>query len=286
MASASPNGFRPIPDFVIPGFSKCGTTTLFEWLARCSEVSRGGAKEPGFFAYDDLWERGWEWYASVVGDPGAGFVGDGSPAYLDPNWSEAASTRLAAHRPDVRIFILYRDPVERAISHFRHEVRRGREKTPVDRAPSALTMESPYIRASRYATGLAPWVERFPSDQMLVIPLARLSDLGWEAALDHIGLDRRPPPDEVYNDSTQKRSYTAVMRTLYDRNIIQRIEKLAPRGLRKLGARVLLRDPVDKAAPAAEVRDSLSPDVVALLDDEWDRFQQMIRTLPAVPAAS
>lgn len=285
MASTPANEVRPIPDFVIPGFGKCGTTTLFEWLASCPEVSRGGAKEPGFFAFDHLWAKGWDWYASLIGDPGAGLVGDGSPAYLDPNWSEAAATRIAAHRPDVRIMILYRDPVERALSHFRHEVRRGREKTPVDQAPSALTLASAYVRASRYATSLAPWLERFAPEQLLVIPLARLSDAGWEAALDHLGLDRRPSPDEVYNDSSRKRSYTPVMRVLYEHHIIQRVEKLAPRGIRKLGARVLLRKPVEKAAPVDQVREALSPDVAAVLDEEWHRFQAMIRTLPAVPVA-
>lgn len=285
MASAPVNEPRPIPDFVIPGYGKCGTTTLFEWMASCPEVSRGGAKEPSFFAYDDLWAKGLDWYGSVIGDPTAGLVGDGSPAYLDPNWSEAAAARLAAHRPDVRIVILYRDPVERALSHFRHEVRRGREKTPVEAAASALTLESAYIRASRYATGLAPWVARFAPEQMLVIPLARLSDAGWEAALAHVGLDRRPPPDEVYNDSSQKRAYTPAMRVLYEHNIIQRVEKLAPAGIRKLGARVLLRKPVEKAAPAAQVRESLAPEVTALLDEEWNGFHEMIRTLPSVSAA-
>lgn len=285
MASAASTGSRPVPDFVIPGFSKCGTTTLFEWLAACPEVSRGGAKEPDFFAYEDVWAKGWDWYRSVIGDPDAGLVGDGSPAYLDPNWSEAAATRLAAHRPDVRILILYRDPVERALSHFRHEVRRGREKTPVGEAAHALTVDSAYIRASRYATGLAPWTQRFAPEQMLLIPLARLSEAGWEAALDHLGLERRPPPAANYNDSSRKRSYTPVMRLLYEHNIIQRIEKLAPRGLRKVGARVLLRQPVEEAAPADEVRTSLSPEVLGLLDDEWGRFQEMIRELPAVPAA-
>lgn len=285
MGTAAAGGRRPIPDFVIAGFSKCGTTTLFEWLASLPEVSRGGAKEPGFFAYDDAWRKGWDWYASVVGDPAAGLVGDGSPAYLDPAWSVDAASRLAEHRPDVRILILYRDPVERAISHFRHEVRRGREKTALADVAKALTLDSPYVRASRFASGLAPFVERFPPEQMLVIPLDRLGDTGWVAALDHLGLPVRLPPQQVHNDSSSKRSYTPAMRLLYDRGIIQKLERRVPAALRRTGGRLLLRRPVGAAAPTGDVRQALPPEVGALLRDEWERFHEMIVPLRSVPEA-
>lgn len=266
---------RPMPDFVIPGFSKSGTTTLFEWLAGCPEVSRGAAKEPAFFAEDHLWEQGWEWYAGRIGDPSQGLVGDGSPHYLDPKWSERAAARIAEHRPDVKLLVLYRDPLERAISHFRHEVRRNRDTTPVAEVASALTMDSAYVRASRYGTGFEPFAERFAHDQILVIPLERLSDTGWSAALDHLGLGDRPCPEESRNVGSRTPAWTPLMRVLHERGILQKAIEIAPRRIRRLGARVLMKDPVDAAPPIHVVRERLDPAVAALLAEEWEQFEDL-----------
>ena len=275
MDTTSLDPARPIPDFVIPGFSKCGTTTLFEWLSACAEVSRGTAKEPAFFAEDDLWAKGFDWYAARIGDPAQGLVGDGSPHYLDPAWSDAAAKRIAEHRPDVRLLVLHRDPLERAISHFRHEVRRDREKTPVADVSAALTLDSAYVRASRFGSGFAPFAERFSSEQILIIPMERLSDRGWSTALAHLGLPDRPPTRESRNVGSATPSWTPMMRKLHERGIIEKVQRLAPRRLRRLGAKVLLSEPVETAPPTDVVREQIDPAVRSLLDEELARFVEL-----------
>lgn len=286
MESEQLDAARPVPDFVIPGFSKSGTTTLFEWFAACPEVSRGAAKEPAFFAEDHLWAQGWDWYAGRIGDPSQGLVGDGSPHYLDPEWSEKAAARIAEHRPDVKLLVLYRDPLERAISHFRHEVRRNRDTTPVADVASALTIDSAYVRASRYGTGFKPFAERFDPDQILLIPLERLSDTGWSAALRHVGLDDRSPPEPSRNVGSRTPAWTPLMRILHERGILQKAIEIAPRRIRRLGARVLMKDPVDAAPPIDVIREQLDPTVASLLADEWRQFEELRAPFLHVPVAT
>lgn len=65
---------RPVPDFVLLGAMKAGSTTLFRRLEQHPEVLAGGAKEPNFFSREENYAKGLGWYRSVLADGRAGFV--------------------------------------------------------------------------------------------------------------------------------------------------------------------------------------------------------------------
>lgn len=108
----------PLPNFLIAGAAKCGTTSLARQLAEHPEVFIPPEKEVDFFWRDYLWERGPEWYSGVFERAGdARAIGEATPTYMFYPW---AVERIAATLPGARIVVCLRDPVERAYSHFLH----------------------------------------------------------------------------------------------------------------------------------------------------------------------
>lgn len=171
-------GSRALPNLVIIGAMKCGTTALHRALGRHPQIAMSTPKELNFFfgpAHADVasrpswvdgnrW-RGIAWYASHF--PAAAPVrGEASPGYTSPDHPRVAA-RLADLLPHVRLVYLVRDPIARALSQYRHHVRDGTETRPVD---EALTdPDSQYLARSRYHERLLPFLDRFPRGQLLVV---------------------------------------------------------------------------------------------------------------------
>ncbi len=215
-----PNATLP-PDFVIIGAMKAGTTTLFRWLESHPQVALPRAKEPGFFADEAVWSQGIDWYKGLFPPRPRGVItGEASTIYLTPPYTDRAAERLRAHRPDVRLICMVRDPEERLRSHYRHEVQRNRERRPL--AEAVAEPDSPYVSVSRYSVLLQPWIRLFPADQLLVVALDDLDPPdhpGWAAVLAHLGLDYAEPPGEAHNVTAGKPQYTRLMQRIYDSSL-------------------------------------------------------------------
>ncbi len=123
-----PDNDRPgrMPDFVIVGAMKAGTTSLAAWLRAHPQVFVPEQKELHFF--DTLWSRGVDWYGSLfAGAPEDAVLGEATPNYMViEHWVE----RMASVVPDARLIAVLRHPVDRAWSHYRHSVTRGDEVRP------------------------------------------------------------------------------------------------------------------------------------------------------------
>ncbi len=123
---------RVVPHVIIPGVQKCGTSSLFAWMAQHPEIHGSTPKEVHYFDGGPSWERDeWPlrepWYRAhfpTRRQVGAGITIESTPRYmLHPE----APERIAERLPNVRLIVLLRNPVERAISHFFHQKKRGRE---------------------------------------------------------------------------------------------------------------------------------------------------------------
>lgn len=183
-ARSRDDGSGALPTAVVVGAMKCGTSALHAYLAAHPQVSMSEPKELNFFFgpatapsgppetwwREGQWHRGPGWYAAQF-DAALPVRGESSPGYTDPHHVEVAE-RMAALVPDVRLVYLVRDPVQRALSQYRHHVRDGTEHRPV---AEALTDEgSQYLSRSRYAARIAPFLERFRREQLLVVVQERL----------------------------------------------------------------------------------------------------------------
>ena len=135
---------RVLPDLVLAGVQRAGTTALFEALYRLPMVERPRrGKGSHYFSYN--YHRGWEWYQSqfptrrwadiVEARTGRSlFSFDACPYYL---FHPFAVERMAQALPDVKVMVMLRDPVRRAESHFHHSVSHGHESMTFDEAIAA-----------------------------------------------------------------------------------------------------------------------------------------------------
>ncbi|MEX0746104.1 MAG: sulfotransferase domain-containing protein [Phycisphaeraceae bacterium] len=213
-----------LPDFLIIGEMKCGTTTLWDLLVQHPHVFETEAKELHYFgSYSYFGACGANWPATHEGyarhfEMAAldQRIGEATPNYLsDP----LAPVRIAETLPDVRLLVILRDPVERAWSHYWHQVRRGWETLGFEAAIDAEAerlCESydnhekfSYITRGRYVEHLRRYEALFGREQMCVVlldELKRSPQVVAERAWGHLGLDR-PYPEVAKAKHHNRASY-------------------------------------------------------------------------------
>jgi Sulfotransferase domain len=156
-----------LPDFLVIGAMKGGTTSLYHYLSEHPQVHMSKVKEVDFFTSELNWDKGFDWYARQFADAGpTAKKGEASTSYTKfPRYSGVAP-RIADHLPDAKLIYVVRDPMERIRSHYQHNVAIGEEQLPIE---SAIEKNPVYIDYSRYAMQLDQYLEHFPRDQVLVI---------------------------------------------------------------------------------------------------------------------
>lgn len=180
-----------LPDFLIAGAPRSGTTWLYHLLARHPGVHMASPPrpEPKFFLADELYARGLDWYSRTWFEraPVHAVCGEKSTNYLE---SAAAARRIARDLPAVKLVFILREPAERAWSNYLWSRMNGMESETFERA---LALEesrerelAPERRFSRphayfsrglYADLLQPWFERFPRHNVLCL---RCEDLALQ----------------------------------------------------------------------------------------------------------
>lgn len=172
---------RALPDFLVIGAQKSGSTSLFNYLGLHSSVLPSVQKEIFFFnryyACGERWYRRYFPYQCRLIERGM-ITGEGSTTYL---CSPEAPERVHALIPNVKLIAVLREPASRALSHYHHRVRAGREKRPAAEVFSAETLQrwrdgeslpdadSVYLDRGRYAAHIRAWRNVFPADSLLVI---------------------------------------------------------------------------------------------------------------------
>lgn len=189
---------RALPDFIIIGGKRCGTTSVFRNLSRHPgyvPLFPAAQKIKGPHFFDTHFDRGMTWYRSHfpprsrlgASSSGVRFTGESSPYYL---FHPQAPKRAARHVPDAKLIVLLRNPADRAFSHYRERVRHGAETLSFEDALDAekdrlageeeriLKDESyaswthehqSYQAQGRYARSLERWLEHFPRRQFLFV---------------------------------------------------------------------------------------------------------------------
>ena len=185
---------RPLPDYLVVGAKRCGTTSLQNYLLAHPGVAPlfpAAQHIKGVHYFDRNAARPVSWYRSFfpLSVPGRTrrVCGEASPYYfIHPR----AAERAARVVPKAKIIVLLRDPAQRALSQYRDEVRNGQEPLPFAAAvasePARLAPELErmardqhyysfvhehlcYLTWGRYAEHLSRWLAVFPREQVLVL---------------------------------------------------------------------------------------------------------------------
>lgn len=149
---------RMLPAFLIVGAQRCGTTSMFRALTGHPAVLPPFLRK-GVHYFDTGYDPALSWYrahfplrltaAAVRARTGTDpITGESSPYYM---FHPLAAERIARDLPEVKLIVLVRDPVERAYSAHAHELARGYETEPFERAlelePERLRGEEERLRA-------------------------------------------------------------------------------------------------------------------------------------------
>lgn len=151
-----------LPDFVIVGAVRSGSTALYRYLADHPSISMPDNKEVRFF--NRRYDRGLDWYTQqFVGATDDQTVGEATPGYM--NDSETID-RMAATIPDARLIAILRDPVDRIYSHYWMDKTQGRGEPTFEKY---LDERSVPFDCGRYAEKLENVCRRYPREQLLVL---------------------------------------------------------------------------------------------------------------------
>jgi len=212
------------PDFYVIGAAKAGTTSLWNYLRDHPQIHLGPIKEPNFFAYgsegpnvvgpapaEDLRARlhadtvtDADRYRQLFADAGdCQVTGEASVRYL---YKPAAAARIAEARPDARLIVMLRDPVDRLRSH--HTMNRSWGLEPLglvdalaaedERVAAGWGWDWHYVRVGRYAEQVERYLNLFGREQMLFVSYDHFRDdpAGVVGAVSrHLGIDDGYVPD-------------------------------------------------------------------------------------------
>jgi Sulfotransferase domain len=178
-----------LPNLIIIGAQKCGTTSLHNYLDAHPESAMSRRKETDFFLPNGNWDRGLDWYASQF-DPAAKVRGETSTGYTNLPASTGTAERIRSVVPGARLIYLVREPLDRMVSHYLHWRALGLERRPLREALS--DPGSFYVTRSCYATQLKPFLDLFPREQIMVQTHERLLKERQETLrriFDFVGID-------------------------------------------------------------------------------------------------
>ncbi len=172
MSAPSPNN-GTMPDFIIIGAMKCGTSTLQAQLGEQPGILMTTPKEPNFFSDDEIFARGGDWYSALFEGARPGDLkGEASTHYTkQPTYSQTVD-RLVAAAPNAKLIYLMRHPIDRLVSHYIHEWTMGAVAKSLD---DAADPAAPYVAYGQYYRQLAPYIERYGKECILPVFLERMN---------------------------------------------------------------------------------------------------------------
>lgn len=285
-------------DFLVPGISKCGTTTLCALLNRHPRVYVPEEKEPLFFIHADYATK-FDWYRELFRDaPPHALCGEGSTFYSSHTLEKATRNRIVEFNPEIKLIFIVRDPVDRIESSFREFHHSGPffgVYPPFDLEAALLALPD-ILEDCRYRARIGNYRRLVPDRNILVLLLEDLKtapEQVLERCFRFLGLDPgaagHVPPLRL-NEGEDKLRDTRAMRILRSAPLIGRRVSAWPLDKQnRVGVALGLRKPAAEAihwsASARElVYRTLRDDVRLFLHDMgrspdiWPRFGSLRRS--------
>ena len=184
---------RVLPDFLVIGAKRCGTTSLFYHLPEHPCISKSPHDNMGFF--NDNFHLGVNWYKSffptiftrnkIKSEFGNFLAFDVTTTYME---EESTANNVYQIKPNMKIIVILRNPVDRAYSQYHLNLREKAEKRSFEDAmeenmnelnkesyeryeikPKFSVEENNYLKKGLYAQQLRHWLNIFPMESMLIL---------------------------------------------------------------------------------------------------------------------
>lgn len=188
----------PLPNFLIIGTRKAGTTSLYHYLHQHPEIYMTPEKGTRFFLYGSELERktkklpahSLEEYIKLFNGAEkkrARAVGEASPTYM---YNKGACLRIKETIPDVKLIASLRNPVDMTYSYYQMQMRQVK---PSDQVPLGLNNVKRWAAAGLYFSSLKPYFDCFDQKRIKIIifeewikkPLPVLQDVFRFLSVDH-----------------------------------------------------------------------------------------------------
>jgi hypothetical protein len=270
-----------LPNLVVIGGLKCGTTSLHHYLDLHPAVEMSRPKELNFFVAELNWSLDSDWYASHFGGGGA-IRGESSPHYTNRPRFEGVAERMRSTLADARLIYMVRNPIDRMLSHYLHNLGGGYDDRTL--AEAFADPQSAYVNRSRYFFQLEPYLEAFGEERIEIVGREELKRdrratmrrvfefLGIDPGFDSEQFDREWETGTAKGGGRFRLMDRAVrlpgLRTL-DRNF----DRL-PESLRWLVERVV-HDPDAGEAPKPEVPPALRAELADLYRDDVAHLERV-----------
>ena len=274
-------GRGALPNLVVIGGLKCGTTSVHHYLSLHPQVEMSRPKELNFFVSELNWTLGPEWYASHFSGR-ASVRGESSPHYTNRPRFDGVAKRMRSLLGDARLLYMVRDPIDRMLSHYVHNIGGGYDDRPL--ADAFADPESAYMTRSRYFFQLEPYLEEFGQESIEIVTreeLKRDRAATMRRVFDFLGVD----PDcsstqfeREWETGTAKgggrfRLMDRAVRLPGLRAVDRNFDRL-PESLRWLVERIV-HDPGAGAAPKPEVPAPLRKELAGLFREDVARLERV-----------
>lgn len=283
-------------DWCCIGAQKAGTSSLYRLLRDHPQIRIPSSKEDPLFDVEVTAAQVQAYLDDRFGDPGEARCGTVTPQYMS---SPDTARRMHSFVPDARIIVLLRDPVTRALSHYRMSVLRELETRSFDdavadqlaalrgaREVDLYSETDSYVVRGNYAWLLAGWFELYGAERILTLFAADLDNKTIETvqrAQQFLGVDLIAPPAEEtefrFNAAPPPHRFShwrkPVARALRGTGLWQRVN---PELREKISTRI--EHTLARRAPAQK-RD-MSPETERALRDYYASGQQPLIDLIGV----
>src|SRR4051794_6455726 len=270
-----------LPNLVVIGGLKCGTTSLHHYLNLHPAVEMSRPKELNFFVAELNWPLGAEWYASHFSGA-ASIRGESSPHYTSRPRFEGVAERMRSVLGDARLVYMVRDPIDRMLSHYLHNAGGGYEHRTL--ADALADPDSAYVSRSLYAFQLEPYLEHFGSEGIEIVAREELKDTRAETMrrlFAFLGVNPGFTSEQFEREWETGTAKAGGRFRIMDRAVrlpglraLDRNFDRLPESMRWLVERVV-HDPDAGAAPKPEIPPALRQQLASLFRDDIARLERI-----------
>ena len=224
-----------LPNFIVIGVAKCGTTTLCDALAKHPEIFISQPKEPNYFNKSIHYKATRDEYEDLFENAGSiPFRGEGSVGYTNPNRIHFIPKRIHQAIPDCRIIFMVRHPIKRLESEWKMRLRFNNTSQEFN---EALQYDMMLYNHGLYWNTLSHYLEHFKKEQILTVfmeDLHKSFDTEIFRVLKHIGADTEYKLSSTHSNAAKSYKKDTVFSAFLKGILGDRIKSRIPDSLKDM----------------------------------------------------